>query len=73
MELKETLTSKIRTFEEMNSSKVLVETSKMRAYFASKQDIYRYLSEQQQYCLPPLHVTPLGKKFIEASSHLKFF
>jgi hypothetical protein len=36
MEHKDTQSTKKRTFEEMNSSKHLVETSTMKAYFASK-------------------------------------
>lgn len=37
--------SKKRTYEVIKSFKVSVNTSAMRAYFASKEDIYRYLKE----------------------------
>jgi len=50
----------MRTLEELKGDHQRVDLCDMKAFFSSKEDIYKYLSEQQQYCLPPLKYTPTG-------------
>ncbi len=46
MQVEKKLGPKKRFLEEEKSDRVNVETSLMRAYFCSKEDIYKFVSEQ---------------------------